>query len=122
MKVKRLFSSDGGIVQIGEECTVYSILLWDNKLSYLLCGGPYWYFSEQFKIIENSIPPIWHFNFRNYKNQDGIISNMAIWGYKEMVVEQNHYIDLIERNQDSLDIFYKRKEEIDEFEETINKS
>jgi hypothetical protein len=39
----------------------------------------------------------------------------ALWGYKEMALKPEHYVQLIEREPDALSIFDLRRKEIDRF-------
>jgi hypothetical protein len=116
MKVKRLSITDGGNIAVGKICNVYAMLLWKGSLKYLLGDGPYWYSAEQFEIVNPTLPLIWYFTFKEYENVKNNCSYTAIWGYKELVYDKNHNQDLMERKPEALEIFLKRKEEIDEFE------
>ena len=116
MKVKRLSITDGGNIAVGKICNVYAMLLWKGSLKYLLGDGPYWYSAEQFEIVNPTLPLIWYFTFKEYENVKNNCFYTAIWGYKELVYDKNHNQDLMERKPEALEIFLKRKEEIDEFE------
>ncbi|PEX40006.1 hypothetical protein COK00_23120 [Bacillus cereus] len=39
-----------------------------------------------------------------------------IWGYKELALDDTHALGLIERESKDMELFLKRKAEIDEFE------
>ncbi|UTR15006.1 phosphoribosylaminoimidazole synthetase [Salipaludibacillus sp. LMS25] len=96
--------------------TVYGINVWDEVMHYLVLGKdenfPSWYPAELFEVVENVLPYEWYFN---YYGEDSVTGVLAIWGYKELVLDTNHYIELIEREKNELNIFLKRKQEIDEF-------
>ena len=104
-------STDFGLI-IGSLFIVYGIFISDNEINYLISEDnalPFWYPAELFEIVDNLFLIEWYFNFWGY---DCFIS--AIWGYKELM-NQDHYIDLIEREHFAIEIFLKRKKEIDEY-------
>ena len=100
-------------LNIGTEYMVYSISLCKGILRYLILGKdenlPSWYPAELFEITDNLLPIEWYYAF--YPNQ--VVS--AIWGYKEIIFDSKHNIDLIEREDHAIRIFLKRKTEIDEY-------
>lgn len=92
---------------------VYGISIWNNALHYLLIEQegdlPSWYPAEIFSCCESLLPINWHHKFYGYGNDTGII---AVWGYKELVESQQHYIGLLERESCDIEIFLQRKNEI----------
>ena len=102
-------------VKIGEVYNVYGQSLYKGVLSYLLIGTfenlPSWYPVELFVVVDPQLPLEWYYNFFGY---DGNLS--CIWGYNELVLDENHYDALIEREDKAIRIFLKRKKEIDESE------
>jgi hypothetical protein len=99
-------------LEVGRIYTVYGICLWKGSLHYLLMGGehnyPSWYPSELFNVVDKLLPIEWYFDY--FKTLD----ITAIWGYKELVKEDNHFDDLMERDKKALEVFLNRKREIDE--------
>jgi len=117
MKVKCVFNIPGdGDLDINKNFTVYGMSIWEDSLNYLLVDDdrPNWYLAKRFEIVNPLLPLIWYFNVRMYEDCDALES---IWSYKEMALDPNHYVDLIEREPEALAIFARRKEEIDEYEE-----
>ncbi|KKP35071.1 MAG: hypothetical protein UR26_C0009G0004 [candidate division TM6 bacterium GW2011_GWF2_32_72] len=108
-------------IQVGETYTVYGMSMWKNSLDYLISeketNNPAWYPAELFEVIYNLLPIIWYFNFERYKNYKGEDSEKAFWGYKEMIADPEHYANLVEGKQEAIDIFNKRKRQIDEYED-----
>jgi len=106
-------------VEIGKEYIVYSMIMWDNSLDYLIIGenseNPSWYPAELFKITNPLLPFMWYFTFDKYKNYKGEDCERAVSGYKEMVCDSEHHISIIEEKPEDLKIFFKRKKQIDEF-------
>ena len=102
-------------LQIGDIYVVYGQILSGNILKYLVKGTnenfPSWYPAEIFQVIKSQLPFEWY--FRYCKGEE--IS--AIWGFKELVNDKNYLYNLIEREEESIKIFLKRKKEIDEFED-----
>lgn len=102
-------------LQIGKIYAVYGITLVDNMLLYLIVRGqadsPTFQPAEFFEIVDNTIPPTWYCNYFG--------GSKATWGYKELALDTNHASDLEEREKaDAFKIFFKRKQEIDEWEES----
>lgn len=109
--IETIFSVDIDIVY-----TVYGISIYDGVIRYLIdvCDYcPYWYPAELFIITDNLLPLEWYFNFFGYPED----RMTAVWSYKEMVFEKNHNVNLLEREKEVMDIYVKRKQEIDEWEE-----
>ncbi|MFC1842696.1 hypothetical protein ACFLYU_03505 [Candidatus Dependentiae bacterium] len=108
-------------VKIGSKYTVYSMIMRGDSLDYLIVGesleAPSWYPAELFEVTNHLLPMTWLFTFDKYKNYKGEDSQIAIWGYKEMISDPEHYIALTEGKQKALEVFIKRKQEIDECEE-----
>lgn len=81
-------------ISIGREYVVYSMFIWKGCLKYLLVESadqsPSWYPAELFEVFDHLLSPIWYFTFEKDKNP------VAMWGYKEMIYDPKHYIDLIE--------------------------
>lgn len=102
-------------LRINDIYVVYGQILSANILKYLVRGAnenfPSWYPAEIFQVINSQLPFEWYFKYCKEKE----IS--AIWGFKELVYNENYLYNLIEREEDSIKIFLKRKKEIDEFEE-----
>lgn len=100
---------------IGAVYTVYGISLWQGVLHYLTMDKyetlPFWHPAELFRVDDSSLPLEWHCQFFG---ADPELALHAIWGYKELVTEEDHYDDLMEREEEAIRIFLKRKQEIDE--------
>jgi len=126
MKVKCLDDSGGGVeyVKQGEIYIVYAMFVGDGELSYLLSNPkevrdlPRDHSADMFEVLDSLLPPFWYFNLvgeeQSVERRDSL---RIIWGYKEMALDPNHYVDLVEREPEALAIFARRKEEIDEYEE-----
>lgn len=106
-------------LNIGDIYTVYGIALWNGLLVYLTMDKhytfPFWHPVELFEGVDNALPSKWYHKF--YGNTDGYSGDYfinALWGYKELVLEEGHYNDLIERKGAAVRIFLKRKQEMDE--------
>src|SRR5690625_2268035 len=88
---------------------VYGICHWKNSLHYLIEDEnhlPSWFPVELFTITDNQLPLEWYFSY--YEKEE--IS--AIWGYKEIVVNESHFDSLMEREKNALNTFWTRKHEI----------
>lgn len=100
-------------IKIGDRFNVYGQHLYKGVLSYLVLGTyenlPSWYPAELFEIEDALLPLEWYYRYLGY---DSNLS--AIWGYKELVLDEEHHDNLIERDKEAIRIFLKRKKEIDE--------
>lgn len=112
-------------IEVGEAYTVYGMFMWKSSIDYLISekegGNPILCPAELFEVVDNLLPIVWYFNFERYKNYKGEDSEKATWGYKELVANPEYYADLVEGKQEALDIFTKRKNQIDEYEEDRQK-
>jgi len=118
--IKLGYSKDSKFnIEIGETYNVYSMTMWKGSLDYLLCSKetPSWFPAELFEVTDYLLPFMWFFTFDKYKNYKGEESQMAIWGYKEMISDSEHYVALTEGKPEALEVFFERKRQIDEFEE-----
>ena len=110
-------------IDIGEIRVVYGIMLLRGCVRYLLSEdakcAPFWESADFFEVVDPLLPMEWYFSLTVLADDDEYTQGFqkAIWGYKEMALDENHYEDLIEREPEALDIFFKRKKEIDEYEE-----
>lgn len=100
-------------IKMGDVYMVYGIYM-NNQgvLNYLLFdmyGKPSWYPAELFEVVDSLLPVEWYFRFDPGEEIE------AWWGYKEMVLDKKHYEDLVEREDQAIRIFLKRKKEIDEY-------
>lgn len=101
-------------VTFGREYIVYAMILRQNVFKYLILNTsspwPNWSPAFLFRIVDHKLPSSWFFH-----NGDPAIPVNAIWGYEELVQPgAQHYIDLIEREPDALEVFSRRHAEIDE--------
>jgi hypothetical protein len=100
---------------VGKTFTVYSISIWETVLHYLIADvnepRPDWYPAELFVVQDTMMPKEMHYKYFGLEDKRGV---NALWGYKEMVLDDQHYIDLIERESNAIEVFFKRKKEIDE--------
>ena len=100
-------------IKLESEYTIYGISLWKGITLYLVfdeTNMPNWYPANLFCITDKSIPPNWFFSFEYENINDAVHS---ILGYKELIDIESHFNDLIDRKKSALEIFYKRKHQID---------
>jgi hypothetical protein len=107
--------SKGGMLRLKSVYTIYGISLWHNTLNYLIVpkegARPDWYPAELFLVVDELL----HFEtYFKYFGKDDSRGVNALWGYREMVAEPSHYVNLIERDETAIKIFLKRKQEIDD--------
>lgn len=107
------FSSTEFQLEIDALYTVYGIVLKNGVISYLTMDRwktlPFWLPAELFLVEDHLLPLDWY--YRHF--YPPIEGKEALWGYEELVLDPNHYLKLIERDNEAVKIFLKRKEEID---------
>ncbi|MED2798150.1 hypothetical protein P4244_11375 [Bacillus thuringiensis] len=128
MKVTCLYNTGNALSKITEETfnltiekeyIVYGICkLQSGELTYLILGErenmPSWYPAELFKISD-ALQHLEWYCAEHKQVKDTTID--YIWGYKELALDDTHALGLIERENKDMELFLKRKAEIDEFEE-----
>ena len=100
-------------MKVGDVYLVYGQMIVDGILQYLIQGSgeylPSWYPAEIFEIVDSQM----HFEtYFRYRSNEEI---SAVWGFKELVDNENYIDDLMERESYAVEIFLMRKEEIEEF-------
>jgi rubrerythrin len=104
---------------IGKKYNVYGLFYHNDKFKYLIFDEnnmPFWYLNKLFEILDNKISQFWYLKFLK---EEYLMH--AIWGYYELVNDEYHNDDLMKENKDyneekekkALEIFLKRKKEID---------
>lgn len=98
---------------INEKYIVYGQMIYRGILNYLVKGSnenlPSWYPAEIFEVVDTLLPFEWYFQYKKDKDVS------AIWGFDELVNDEQYLYDLIERNDKAIRIFLDRKKEIDEY-------
>ena len=102
-------------IEIGKTYIPYGISVLFNVIHYLIFPDngvlPTWTPAELFLIEDNLLPTEWYFRYFHEKEHPDYFS--AIWGYKELVNEDDHWFNLFEGQKDAINMFLQRKEEID---------
>jgi len=99
---------------LGKTFAVYGVSIWRDVLHYLIVEDdetPFWFPAELFVVEDTLLPNGMYHKYFGLQDKRGV---NALWGYKEMVLDDQHYVDLIERETKAIEIFLKRKKEIDE--------
>ena len=95
-------------------------MLCNNVLSYLIYPGSAKFEQvDLFEVIDDAIPPEWHYACFNQSDSDKSGSPVqAMWGYKELVRDINHNSNLSQGSEEAIKVFFRRKLEIDNWEDT----
>ena len=93
---------------------VFAVLLWKGIVHYLIVNDttqrPNWLPSLLFEIVDPRLPAGWELRFPDNPQ----MSPAMVCGYPEIASEDGcHYIDLIERETPALQIFERRRAEIE---------
>lgn len=98
-------------ISLGRKYLVYGISLYEEGINYLLYDDfsmPNWYPAELFDVTDSRIPVDWHYK---YSGNDESLT--AIWGYEELVHSETHYDDICEQEVNAVQLFIRRKIEIE---------
>jgi hypothetical protein len=94
---------------------VYGIALYQEVIHYLIivedASLPSWLPAELFKVEDSVLPLGFHFAYFENEEEVGF---KALCGYSELVLSDDHRFNLLEREYEAINIFLKRKKEIDE--------
>jgi len=95
--------------------TVFAMALWKGELLYLLLNDetqrPDWFPAFCFEVVDDRVPFVWNFA---YWGHDPSSHATAIWGYPEITRAGGvHYVALIEREPEAMEIFKARRKEIE---------
>lgn len=96
----------------GKVYIVYAIALFDNNIKYLIFDEnemASMVYADLFGIVDNKIPSTWRCNYMGY-NPNGL---SLVLGYEEIATSYTHYNGLLELEQKDIELFWKRKTEID---------
>jgi hypothetical protein len=97
-------------LQFGEVYLVMAMVLFkDTKYLYYLIdinGKPNWFPNELFELVDGSLPSKW--SFRIYSKEDEI-DIYCIWGYDEICNQDDHFDQLIERDREALNVYFRNK-------------
>ena len=66
-----------------------------------------------FEISDKQFPPSWYINVIDKKKFEGSVFSLS--GFYELCNDEKYYYDLVERDQKALDIYAKRKYELQEW-------
>lgn len=102
-------------LEIGKEFLVMGMIMSDGFLSYLIDDHPVIgaYPYQLFGIVDGTVPDNWYFKSYTHDSQD-YVNKEAVWGYYELVFEDDHYYKLIEMEEESHRIYFKRKIELED--------
>ncbi len=92
--------------------SVYGIMIYEEGIYYLIYDDfkmPNWYAADLFIVKSSALPEKWYFN---YFGQDENLT--AIWGYEELVNDDQHFDGLGEQEEEDIKIFHERKNELDQ--------
>jgi hypothetical protein len=104
-----------GGIEIGKEYLVMGIIQGGGTLSYLLDdnGDIGSYPTPLFEIVDNRVGPEWFFSMIKFDDERYPYQE-ALWGYHELVFDNNHYKKLISgSDEEAPRIYFRRKIEME---------
>ncbi len=99
---------------IDKEYIVMGMILGEGILDYLIDDGGYVsaYPYPLFEVVDNKLPSSWF--FKSLKNTDeNYPYQEAIWGYYELVFDDNHYEKLVDVDEEAIRTYFRRKIELE---------
>ncbi|GHU72792.1 hypothetical protein FACS189413_16390 [Bacteroidia bacterium] len=100
-------------IELDREYIVMGIVTYnDSNCAYYLIdtyGRPDWYPNLLFDIIDNSLPNSWNVCIYNCNS----LKISSLYGFKELCNNDDFYDKLIERDEDAMRIYFKRKIELE---------
>lgn len=104
---------DYGLI-LEKEYLVMGIMLNDGDLYYFIDenGKPGFYPQSLFEITDSKLSQEWYFKPYSKENEMYVYVQ-AVWGYYEFVFDQNHYEKLVAREREALELYFKRKIELE---------
>jgi hypothetical protein len=100
-------------LKIGDVYVVYGINQWRNTLNYLTMNKadsmPIWSPAELFEVVDEKIPADWYFKYLGHT--ENLLN--AIWGYKELAMNPQHYDGVIGEDKKDLALFFEKKKAMD---------
>jgi hypothetical protein len=100
-------------VTVGQEYPVLGLGLFETVLLALVCDDtrrPNWLPAGLFEFDTQTLPGTWEFALRDGPAASGADASnrwVALWGYADLAREERHSDQLIERDPDALDIFFR---------------
>jgi hypothetical protein len=96
-------------IAVGAIYDVYAMTLFKKGITVLVFDDarqPGWYPIELFEVVDGTLPGDWKFSRRS----EGEYGNEAVFGYPELVDDENHLESLVELNRDALEVFFAQVE------------
>ncbi|GIM88106.1 hypothetical protein Sar04_48420 [Salinispora arenicola] len=91
---------------IGKSYRAGGMSVYAGSIMVLICDDsqmPNWYPMQLFEVSHSRLPGNWH--FAAYGDSSHL---QALWGYRELVLDDAHYDSLLERDPEALRIFLSR--------------
>ena len=102
-------------LELDKEYLVTGMVLAKKQLWYLVDekGKPSFFPHQLFEVVNSSLSTNWYFKL--YSEDDGIFpfDKEAMWGYLELCFDKHHYEQLIDRESEALELYFKRKIELE---------
>lgn len=92
------------LIRVDHAYRIFGMAYYGGDLLVLVRDGtrkPNWYPVQLFDAVDESIPADWKFGLRD----GGAHGLQALWGYPTLVRDVDHYVNLIEREPEALEIF-----------------
>jgi hypothetical protein len=111
LDVEHLVTSEFAL-EINKIYEVYGLMSWSGIINYLTLDKyailPFWFPADLFIVTDNTLPMEWYFEYFGINHEINFLC-----GYKELIQDQKHFVNLIERESSAIEIFIKRKKEIE---------
>ncbi|CAG5068875.1 hypothetical protein DYBT9623_01607 [Dyadobacter sp. CECT 9623] len=102
-------------LELGNKHLVMGVVSYkdSNTIYYLIdtYGKPFWFPSQLFEILDHSVPQNWFINV--YCGNETSNVNTLL-GFDELVKDEDFHDQLIERDEEVLRLYFKRKIELEQ--------
>ncbi|MGA7237067.1 MAG: hypothetical protein WBY44_15375 [Bryobacteraceae bacterium] len=96
-------------ITVDKDYAVFGMAVWKDTLRILISddnGLPNWYPIELFSVKDARLPDDWLFAFFGNDESSHL---QALWGYRNLVIDEQHYDALVERDERALAIFAQER-------------
>jgi hypothetical protein len=93
-------------IEIGREYEIYGITIWGGVISYLVVDKhrqTSFYPADLFELIDSEVPKSWVFRYIGL----GMFKVNAVFGYKRLVYDQDHYDALVQHDEGAMSYFFR---------------
>ena len=102
-------------LELEKEYLIMGMMLANKQLWYMIDenGKPDFYPYQLFRVTDASMNPNWYFKLYDTDDKIFPFEKEFVWGYTELVFDESHYEQLVDREEDALRVYFRRKIELE---------